>query len=188
MNMEEERKRIYTIVAVVAAVGLVLSCVAGALAGGLTGFLIGQRQARVVAERTLGGALEELRQFAMPMPMPEPDQGGVIPMPPFEGFPSGVQGAMVLDVVSGTPAAEAGLAEGDLIAGVDNVPVDQNHQLAEVIGQYQPGDRVTLHFWRAGQEQSVQVTLTANPDGSGRAYLGVYFQMFPGMDLQLPQE
>jgi S1-C subfamily serine protease len=172
MTMEEEKRRIYTIVAVVAVVSVLLSCVVGALAGGATGFLVGRRQARISVEQT--------NPFQLPQtesPRRVPGQG--TPVPPQMG-PFGIEGALIQQVIPGSPAAQAGLQAGDIIVALDSTPIDQNHALADVIGQYKPGDRVTVHFWRADQESSVIVTLGEQSDAPGQAYLGVRFRMIQG--------
>jgi S1-C subfamily serine protease len=168
--MEEERKRIYTVVAIVALVAVVLSCAAGALAGGVTGYLMGQRA-------KVSHSVSE-----MPVPLPELEDE----LPPFEGLPSGRVGAVILEVIAGMAADEAGLRVGDVITAVDQVPVDRNHPLSDVILQYEPGDRIRVTYWRTGGQMSVVVRLTENPDAPGQAYLGVRYQMNirPRMDLQ----
>jgi predicted metalloprotease with PDZ domain len=160
--VETERK-IYTTVVIVALVGLLFSCVAGALAGGVAGFLVGQRQGRIAAEQAVSGAVQVMPRFRQ--------------LPGFGATPSGVEGALIVDVVSGTPASEAGLQAGDVIVAIDRTPVDGNHPLGDVIGQYQPGDRVTVQYWRGEQQESVTVRLTQNPEVAGTPYLGVYFEM-----------
>jgi putative serine protease PepD len=164
----ETEKRVYTTVAIIVVVGLVFSCIIGALAGGVTGFFVGQRQGRVAAERVLQGGLGVMPgQGEAPVPVPVP-RGSV---------PQRALGALIVDVVSGTPAEQAGLKEGDVIVAIDSTSIGPGHSLPATIGQYQPGDRVTVHFLRGNQEQSVQVTLAENPSDPGQAYLGVYFEM-----------
>jgi S1-C subfamily serine protease len=164
----ETEKKVYTTVAIVVLVGLVFSCVIGALAGGVTGFVVGQRQARVAVERALQGRLGVVpEQGETPVPFPVPQ--GQIPQRAF--------GALIVDVVSGTPAEQAGLKEGDVIVAIDRTALGPSQSLPATIAQYQPGDRITVHFWRGNQERAVQVTLAENPDNPGQAYLGVYFEM-----------
>lgn len=59
-------------------------------------------------------------------------------------------------VRSGSPAALAGLREGDVIARVDEVELS-GRDLAELLGDYRSGDRVRLGVLRAG----VQIALEA---------------------------
>ena len=67
---------------------------------------------------------------------------------------------------------------GDIIAAVDGTPIDANHRLADVVSQYQPGDRVKIKVWRAGAAKSVTATLGENPQDSTRSYLGVRYADF----------
>jgi membrane-associated protease RseP (regulator of RpoE activity) len=171
----EERKNLTVVVIVIAIVGLLLSCVAGAVAGGLTGYLVARREARVVAGGTLGGTLperllEEIPWLEEELPLPTP---GVE-----EEFPwLGMRGALITEVLAGTPAEEAGLSAGDIITAVDSTPVDPIHELSEVLAQYEPGDRVTLTIWRAGDGETMRVTLGEHPDVAGAPYLGIRYRM-----------
>lgn len=173
----EEQKNVYTIVIVIAVVGLLLSCVAGALAGGVAGLLVGRSQARNVVERSFEGILPGQPFEEMPWFEEE--------MPPFDMPPAGMRGALITQVVSDTPAERAGLQVGDVITAVDRTPVDANHQLADVLAQYEPGDRVTLTVSRSGEIEAILVTLGEHPDAGGEPYLGIYYRM-RGPNLRTP--
>ena len=67
---------------------------------------------------------------------------------------------------------------GDIITAVDGTPIDANHRLADVVSQYQPGDRVKITVWRAGDSRRITVTLGENPQDSTRPYLGVRYADF----------
>lgn len=73
-------------------------------------------------------------------------------------------GARVVEVVQGTPAAEAGLQEGDIITGVGDRPVADSQSLTAVVREYPEGDTATVHFTRDGQEQSADVTFVSDAD------------------------
>ena len=68
-------------------------------------------------------------------------------------------GAIVVSVEAGSPAAEAGLQEGDRITDVNGEPVQDQVALAARVRSHQPGDSVTVTFQRDGQEQTITVTL-----------------------------
>ncbi len=180
--MENERQRLVAIVAAIAIAGLLLSCVAGALAGGLAGLFVGRHQARLAAERTFARELAEeavpLRD-ELPVPVPEFPESTPFVQPSIEG-------AIVVDVMEGTPAEEAGLRPGDVIVAVEDVPIDRNHLLPAVLAQYEPGDRVTIEFRRGGRQRAVPVTLGENPDDPELPYLGVRFRMNLEPDYNLP--
>ncbi len=83
-----------------------------------------------------------------------------------EGTADGVtrQGAQVVDVGEGTPAAEAGLQQGDLIVGIDDHSVSSAESLTGYVRQYSAGDKVTLTVIRGGQSQQVAVTLATREE------------------------
>ena len=79
-------------------------------------------------------------------------------------------GVAVLDVVPGSPAAQAGLQSGDLIYGIDDVPVASQRDLQVALtNRLRPGDTVTLKVNRGGAERTVKVTLGERPSSSARA-------------------
>lgn len=66
-------------------------------------------------------------------------------------------------IVAGTPAAKAGLKDGDIITAIGSTPLDGNTSLRAALLKYKPGDTVTLNLLRDGQPMSVDVTLTSRP-------------------------
>ncbi len=68
------------------------------------------------------------------------------------------QGAFLLEVLSGTTAAVAGLEEGDIITSFDGVSLKEE-ELAPLINKHKIGDVVPLKYWRDGEEKEVRVTL-----------------------------
>jgi putative serine protease PepD len=77
--------------------------------------------------------------------------------------PSGA-GAQIASVDEGTPAAEAGLAAGDVVTRVDDGAVEDFADLIARIGAHAPGDTVTLTVRSGGEERTVDVTLGSTPD------------------------
>ncbi|HWT40692.1 MAG TPA: trypsin-like peptidase domain-containing protein [Dongiaceae bacterium] len=61
-------------------------------------------------------------------------------------------------VASGSPAEQAGLKLGDVITKVNDISVGTDGSLSSIIGEFKPGDTVTLTFIRNGQTQTTQVT------------------------------
>ena len=73
-------------------------------------------------------------------------------------------GANVAGVVAGTPAAGAGLTQGDVIVSVDGQSVSSPEQLQSALGQHHPGDSVTIGWQdQTGQTQSASVVLANGP-------------------------
>ncbi len=95
-------------------------------------------------------------------------------------FPRGFGGAVVSQVVSGSPAEKAGLQVGDIILAVNGTRVDANHALNTLIRAAKPGDSVALEVRRQGQgATTLNVTLGASPTDPAQAYLGIQFQAMP---------
>ncbi len=62
-------------------------------------------------------------------------------------------------VVSGSPAAKAGIQEGDVIVTVNGAKVGESGSLPNLIAEYKPGDTVQLGIIRNGKELVQDVTL-----------------------------
>lgn len=94
---------------------------------------------------------------------------------------SAAPGAVVVEVVADSPAAEAGLQAGDVIVAVNGDALDQESSLADVIGALEPGDEVTLEVQREGEAEALSLAaiLGENPEKEGVAFLGVHYQQAP---------
>jgi putative serine protease PepD len=68
-------------------------------------------------------------------------------------------GAVIVAVTKGGPAAKAGLRSNDIVTQIDATSISDATSLTAVIRSHQPGDRVTVHYKRAGAEHTAQVTL-----------------------------
>lgn len=95
-----------------------------------------------------------------------------------------VEGAFVLELVEGSPAAEA-LRLGDLIVKVNDTDVRSSEDLSVAIQAQEPGSTVAVELKRSAQEQggsgadpdavdvSVDITLAPHPEVAGAGFLGV---------------
>lgn len=85
---------------------------------------------------------------------------GQVPDPLAEQLGLQGRGVMVLNVVTGSPADQAGVKAHDVVLAVGNqeLEADVSH-LPEIIGAYKPGDTVNVRVLRQGQEQNVNVVL-----------------------------
>ena len=70
-------------------------------------------------------------------------------------------GAEVSSVSAGTPAANAGLQQGDVVIAVDNDPVDSSLSLVAHIRERAVGDKVSLTVLRDGKRIELTTTLVA---------------------------
>jgi S1-C subfamily serine protease len=87
-------------------------------------------------------------------------------------------GVVVLQVVSGSPAARAGLraatlsnggrrvAINDVIVGIDAKPIKNFGELLSVLDEHEFGDKVTLSVRRGQDKRDVEITLTGDESGS----------------------
>jgi putative serine protease PepD len=78
-------------------------------------------------------------------------------------------GAQVAEVVQGSPAAEAGLRQGDIVTALGEEPVASTEDLVAAIATREPGETVALEVERDGQKTSLKVTLGTQPAESGQA-------------------
>lgn len=75
----------------------------------------------------------------------------------------GGQGAVVASVTAGTPAADAGMKDGDLVVAADGDAIDGATGLIATIRDLAPGDSTTLTIMRAGEPIDITVTLVERP-------------------------
>jgi len=68
-------------------------------------------------------------------------------------------GALVTQVVEGSPAAEAGLQADDVITAVNGEPVDAERTLRDRLVAYEPGDSINLAVTRGDETLTIDVTL-----------------------------
>jgi len=96
---------------------------------------------------------------------------------------------VITGVKDGSPAAKAGLKEGDKIVEIDSKKVDDSTDIRNVIRQLEPGDTVQVVVMRDGKRKSVNATLGEAPQhfwgGAGFPGWapGEGFGAFPGMGM-----
>jgi serine protease Do len=76
---------------------------------------------------------------------------------------SEAKGALVNDVTTPGPAAEAGLKNGDTILSVNGTKINDSRDLARQIATFSPGTKVEVKVLRAQREQTIGVTLGSMP-------------------------
>jgi S1-C subfamily serine protease len=81
-----------------------------------------------------------------------------------EAYELGIDhGALVVQVQPASPAASAGLRQGDIITALDGHAVTGMEDLAGALIRHQPGDRVELTIHHDGGQLRVHVTLAQAP-------------------------
>jgi S1-C subfamily serine protease len=90
------------------------------------------------------------------------------PQVQFQLNPPVSEGAVIVSVVEGGPAADAGIDAGDVIIGFDGETVSGAEELGELIRSHEPGDRVEVDLVHAdGSQDVVTVELGVNPVATG---------------------
>jgi S1-C subfamily serine protease len=73
-------------------------------------------------------------------------------------------GAAVTDVTSGSPAADAGLKQGDVIVQIGDTQVKNSGNVATAVRKHQPGEKVSVTYVRGSDRKSADITLVQRPD------------------------
>src|SRR6201993_3385692 len=103
------------------------------------------------------------------------------------GLPS-AQGALVSQVVEGSPAEKAGIHTGDVITAVNGQPVKSNGELRNAIGLMRVGDKVEIGLLREGKPLHVTAVIAdtttpqaaaATPEGIHKAFEGATLEDAP---------
>ena len=68
-------------------------------------------------------------------------------------------GSLVSTVVGGSPAEKGGMQVGDIVVGVNGLPVDNTAKLRNIVGAVKPGTKVPVEVIRDGRRVTLQVTL-----------------------------
>ena len=72
------------------------------------------------------------------------------------------EGALIVDVNEGSPAAKAGLKEEDIITQVNKEKIEGPSDLYKVIGQYKADDKITIEYIREGKKNQKEIVLAKN--------------------------
>jgi S1-C subfamily serine protease len=74
------------------------------------------------------------------------------------------QGVALAGAQAGTPAAEAGLAQGDTVTALNGKAVTTGTQIQEILVGLHPGDKVSISWTdTSGQSHTANITLTNGP-------------------------
>lgn len=75
----------------------------------------------------------------------------------------GTDGVLVSEVQSDSPAAKAGLKQGDVVTTFNSQPIRDARDLATQVAGVKAGDSAKLGIWRDGKERTISVTVGAQP-------------------------
>jgi serine protease Do len=81
------------------------------------------------------------------------------------------RGALVVEVLEGTPAAEAGLESGDVILSFDGKEVASPEELSRTVAETEVGDTVEIGILRGGERRTVnaKIALLEEPEQMAEA-------------------
>jgi len=68
-------------------------------------------------------------------------------------------GAAISRIENNSPAAKAGLEPGDIIVAANDRPVKSSHDISNIVGLLQIGDKVNIEFFRGNEKKSVVATI-----------------------------
>ncbi len=87
------------------------------------------------------------------------------------------RGAIITEVIKGSPAEKAGLKEGDVILKVDDQDVGDAAELVSIIHSYSPGSEVRILVARKDKRLTFQVVLGRYEEGKeeeARVFMGIH--------------
>jgi 2-alkenal reductase len=131
------------------------SAYAGTVAEGL-GFSIPSNTVRIVAQQLIEKGYVERPYLGIEYAAITPGVASAYDLPSDHGV-------YVKTVTPQSPAAAAGLQEGDIITAMDGQTIDEANPLANVLWNFHVGDKVELTLFRQGKEMKVEVTLGQRP-------------------------
>jgi S1-C subfamily serine protease len=76
------------------------------------------------------------------------------------------EGAYVVQVTSDTPAADAGINEGDVIVQIGDATIKNTADVQAAVRSHQPGDTVQVVVDRKGHRQTFNAKLVERPDSN----------------------
>lgn len=83
-----------------------------------------------------------------------------------------IQGALVADVVKGSPADQAGIQRGDIITEFKGKPIDRYSRLPLIVSSTPPGTVTSMKIVRNGKVHTMQVRVGTFPDESKETIQG----------------
>jgi serine protease Do len=79
------------------------------------------------------------------------------------------EGALVSKVIPDSPAAKAGIQQGDVIVKFNDKPITHHSDLPVLVANVPPGKSVKLDIIRGGKAKSVEVMISELKDGAEKA-------------------
>ena len=71
---------------------------------------------------------------------------------------------ILIQVIEGSPAANAGLKDGDVILTINGEPIRTAQQARLLVAALEPGDQIEIHGWRDRQRFTTTLTAAERPE------------------------
>ncbi len=79
------------------------------------------------------------------------------------GLPADTQGAVIVEVASGSPAAKGGLRSEDVIQKLDGKAITSGSDVQTAVERKKVGDKLSVELLRQGKKVTLELTLVAKP-------------------------
>jgi serine protease Do len=94
------------------------------------------------------------------------------------------KGALVGDLIEGSPAEKAGLQRGDVIVEYEGKKIDEPYQLRNMVANTVPGQEVELKIIRENKTETKKVTISELPSEMQKPSKGEYNNLLRGVTVQ----
>ena len=85
-------------------------------------------------------------------------------------FEKNDKGALIKEVMKGTPAEKAGLKVDDIITAINGVAISSAEDLSREVGKYMPDNKITITYLRNQQTENTTAILATNDRAANRNY------------------
>jgi serine protease Do len=80
------------------------------------------------------------------------------------------KGAIIKEIMKGTPAEKAGLKADDIITAINGVAINSAEELTQEVGKYMPDTKITITYLRNQQTENTTAILATNNRATNRNY------------------
>ncbi|MDH5769554.1 MAG: DegQ family serine endoprotease, partial [Nitrospirota bacterium] len=94
------------------------------------------------------------------------------------------KGALIGDIVEGSPAEKAGLQRGDIITAYDGKKIDEPYQLRNMVANTSPGKEVEIKIIRENTTKAIRVVIVEQPIEMQKISKGEYDNLLNGVTVQ----
>ena len=80
------------------------------------------------------------------------------------------KGAIIREIMKGTPAEKAGLKADDIITAINGVAINSAEELTQEVGKYTPDTKITITYLRNQQTENTTAILATNNRDANRNF------------------